>query len=91
MRFSLCSEELGVDEAGRNAAEERGRPEDPVVVPYAGDKCRAKCARRVDAHAAHGPLNPHQQRRYQSHCYGAQPAPTPVHRARHTKENKDLL
>lgn len=36
-KCALRSEELGVDEAGRDASQEWGDPEDLVVVPDAGD------------------------------------------------------
>ena len=69
IRYSgaLLVEELVVDEGGRNASQEGRGPEDPVVVPDAGHERRPESARWVDAHAADGPLQPHQQRHYEPH------------------------
>ena len=59
---ALFVEEPRVDEPRWDAAHKGGRPEDPVVVPDASHKRRAERARGVDAHAADGTLQPHQQR-----------------------------
>ena len=75
---SLLTKEPGVDEAGWDAPQEGRSPEDPVVVPNARHERWPEGACRVDAHAADGPLQPHQQRHNQADRQRAEPAPAPA-------------
>ncbi len=75
---ALLIEQVLVHEPRRDPSQEGCGPEDPVVVPDAGDERRAEGTRGIDAHAAHAALQPHQQRYNESHCQGSQLAPSPA-------------